>query len=293
MNSINFNDPYGFSKERSDPLKISNIDVSNIVYSKIKRTTNKKIILLKYNKTNFVFQTPTLLMMPKSSLTSLEIALVSKEKSKVNKFINFLNNLEKKVKMDAKSSSEEWFDLMNNTINFQRLIRDSNMYPNGTLKIKLVNTPDFKTKLELNTNGVHKRIDASQIPEHSWCKMILECYAIWINSDNDFGIFLRPILLSFTPREDTLYNYNFVDSDSDNDVDVLDTEITSHLNMTTSNVFIKPHNNTQIDIETLVNHLELETSQSSSSVNSKDVRSVLNDNIIQNDIISTSSSDED
>lgn len=340
MNSINFN----------QPLKVSNIDVNNIVYSKIKKASNKKIILTKYNRDNFVFQTPTLLTLPRTSTTSLEIALVGKEKGKVNKFTNFLNNLERKIKSDAQQNASEWFNLMNNTINFQRLARDSDTYQSGTLKIKLVNTPDFKTRLELNVNGFHKKIDYSQIPEHSWCKMILECYAIWINPENDFGIFLRPILLSFTQREDTLYNYNFVDSESDNELDVLDTEITSHLNMTTisshvgpnivgpnivgpngvgsngvgsnivgsnivgsngvgsnvvdsntvtnSSVFIKPYKNnletaSQVDIETLVNHLELETTQSNSTVSSKEIRNVLDDNMVQNDIISTSSSSED
>ena len=336
MNSINFN----------QPLKISNIDVNNIVYSKIKKASNKKIILTKYNRDNFVFQTPTLLTLPKTSTTSLEIALVGKEKGKVNKFTNFLNNLERKVKLDAQMNAPEWFNLLNNTINFQRLARDSDNYQYGTLKIKLINTPDFKTRLELNVNGVHKKIDYSQIPEYSWCKMILECYAIWINPENDFGIFLRPILLSFTQREDILYNYNFVDSESDNELDVLDTEITSHLNMTTmsshvlgsnvvglngvgpnvvgsngvgpnvvgsnvvgpnvvgsnevtnSSIFIKPYKNnidtaSQVDIETLVNHLELETSQSNSTVSSKDIRNVLDDNMVQNDIISSDSSSDD
>ena len=282
MNIVNFN----------EPLKISNIDVDNLVYSKLKRTSSKKVILTKYGKNNFVFQTPTLMTIPKLSTTSLEIALVGKEKGKVNKFINFLNNLERKIKLDAQSNPNEWFDLNTNTINFQRLVRDSDVYQTGTLKIKFVNTPDFKTKLELNTNGVHKKISYEQIPEYSWCKMILECYAIWINQDNDFGIFLRPILLSFTHRTDMIYNYNFVDSDSDNDVDVLDTEITSHLNMTasnvsTTNIFVKPQKNTQLDIDTLVNHLELETSISSSS----DKRTL--DNMVQNDIISTSSSNSD
>ena len=44
--------------------------------------------------------------------------------------------------------------------------------------------------------------------------MILEVYAVWINSNNDFGIFLRPVLISFSAREE-LYNYRFVESDEE------------------------------------------------------------------------------
>lgn len=330
----------------NEPLKISNVNVDNIVYSKFKKSNDKKIILTKYNKLNFVFQTPTLLTLPKTSNTSLEVALVGKEKSKVARFLTFLNNLEKKVKIDAQMNAETWFDVNINTINFQKLVRESDNYSTGTLKLKLVNTPDFKTRLELNTNGVHKRIDYENIPSQSWCKMILECYAVWINSDNDFGIFLRPVLLSFTQRQENLYNYNFVDSDSDNEADVLDTEITSHLNMSSTNTniiynnLISPHmldivddsssdenitadiniietqndanlkksstseskspikdndnkddifinmNSSKTDIEKLVNHLELETTVSSNKMK----HALEDDDLVQNDIISTSSS---
>jgi hypothetical protein len=307
----------------NEPLKISNIDVNNLVYSKIKKSNNKKIILTKYNKLNFVFQTPTLLTLPRTSTTSIEVALVGKEKSKVNRFLNFLNKLEMRIKSDAQEYVDKWFDLNNNNINFQNIVRESDVYSTGTIKLKLIDTHDFKTKLELNTNGYHKRINNENIPTQSWCKMILECYAIWINSDNDFGIFFRPILMSFTPKQDNLYNYNFIDSDSDNEMDVLDTEITSRLNPSVmvpvnnellhvmdnidqSSSIDEPYPNiintnedklfininpNKLDIETLVNHLELENS--SSTISSRKIKNALEeDNLVQNDIISTSSSDE-
>jgi hypothetical protein len=60
--------------------------------------------------------------------------------------------------------------------------------------------------------------------------MLLECYAIWINSNNDFGIFLRPIIISFTPKEKEIYNYGFLsDSDDENLGDIPDTEINNNI----------------------------------------------------------------
>ena len=52
--------------------------------------------------------------------------------------------------------------------------------------------------------------------------MILEVYAIWINK-NGFGLFLRPILVSFKPFDKIEYNYKFID-ESDNE-DVINTVI--------------------------------------------------------------------
>ena len=72
------------------------------------------------------------------------------------------------------------------------------------------------------------------IPEDSWCKMILECYAVWINTNNDFGIFFRPILISFIPKQKEIYNYKFVqdsDSEEENEFDIPDTEINNNIFM--------------------------------------------------------------
>ena len=68
--------------------------------------------------------------------------------------------------------------------------------------------------------------------------MILECYAIWINSNNDFGLFFRPVLLSFNLKEKDIYNYKFIESDED-EIDIPDTEI-NH------NIFMKGDSNTKL-----------------------------------------------
>ena len=45
-----------------------------------------------------------------------------------------------------------------------------------------------------------------EINKDCWLKCILEIYAIWIN-ENGFGLFIRPILLSFKPSMKISYNY--------------------------------------------------------------------------------------
>jgi len=265
-----------------EPFKINNIDFNKIVYPKDRSNNKKKIILIKYNDKsklkNFVFQTPTLLNIGKAQIFNgyheIELALVGKEKNSVNDFIYFLNELENKIKIDAQSYASNWFNITdkNQTINFQKIIRESENYSSGTIKIKIIKNNDFETVLQQNNS---KKISVDSIPEDCWCKMILECYAIWINSNNDFGIFLRPILISFTPKE--TYNYKFIeDSEEGDDFDVPDTEVNN-------NIFMNIHNNfknktsadstSQLDVNNLIKNLQedFEISTESERIDNLDI----------------------
>jgi hypothetical protein len=259
-----------------EPFKMNNIDFSKIVYPKDRSNEKKKIVLIKYNEKgklkNFVFQTPTLLNIGKAQMFNgyheIELALVGKEKDRVNSFINFLTELELKIKSDARFHASNWFNITdeNQTINFQKIIRESEDFKTGTIKVKIIKNNDFETLLQQNNS---KKIGVDSIPEDSWTKMILECYAIWINSNNDFGIFLRPILISFTPKE--TYNYKFIeDSDEENDFDVPDTDVNnnvfmniSHDNKIKSNV----ESTSQLEVDNLIRDLQADLEKTTESDN--------------------------
>jgi hypothetical protein len=259
-----------------EPFKINNIDFSKIVYPKDRANDKKKIVLIKYNEKgklkNFVFQTPTLLNIGSAQIFNgyheIELALVGKEKDRVNSFVDFLNKLESKIKLDAKSYASNWFNITdeNQTINFQKIIRESEDYPSGTIKVKVIKNNDFETVLQQNNS---KRISVDSIPEESWTKMILECYAIWINSNNDFGIFLRPILISFTPKE--TYNYKFIeDSDEGDEFDVPDTEVNNNIFMNINqNCKIKSNEDStsQLEVDNLIRDLQADFQNSTESDN--------------------------
>ena len=245
-----------------EPYKINSIDLNNLVYPKFKLHNNKKIILIKYNDQNklknLVFQTPTILNLYEPShydnYSDIEIALHGKENNKVNYFIEFLNKLEDKIKNDATFYSNEWFNFNNkkSIINLQKIIRKSDNYKNGTFKLKILKNNDFETLLQINNS---KKINITDIKKNSWCKMLLECYAVWINSNNDFGVYLRPILISFSIKD---YNYNLIqDSEDEEDYNIPETEI--------NNIFIKQkinnNNNdnctSQLEINELINKIHL------------------------------------
>ena len=281
-----------------EPLNINNIDLNKIVYPKSRSNNNKKIILLKYNDRgklkNFVFQTPTLLNLFKaqelSSYSEIEVALSGKEDYKIRNFLIFLNNLEKKIKEDAQTNFSSWFDINKDLqmINLQKIIRESDDHKNGTIKLKILNNNDFQTNLQINNN---KNISINDIPEDSWCKMILECYAIWINSNNDFGLFLRPILISFSPKE--IYNYKFVDeSDEEYEFNIPDTEINNNIFMKINTLPKTRYCNstTQLEINELVKNLDkdkIETSEFNNLPNPEVIDFKINNNFFND----TASSD--
>jgi hypothetical protein len=216
------------------PYRISEIDINNICYTDIKVNNKKTIVYLKYNDNNklknIVFQTPTFLStyLPqiKNDIYELDVPLMGKEQNKINKFINFLESVDKKIIKDAKNNNK-WFEKFANvkSMKYQRIIRDATdkNNKNGIIRLKLLRTNDFESIIQYNNN----RIEIEEINRDCWLKCILELYAIWIN-ENGFGIFIRPVLLSLKPCPKINYNYKLIEdsdeaSEAEQAFDVVDT----------------------------------------------------------------------
>jgi hypothetical protein len=268
-----------------EPLRISEIDLNKIVYTKIKNVSNKKVILIKYNDKNkhknFVFQTPTLINLFKPTMSegyaNIEVALT--EKNTCSNFIDFINKLEKKVKEDATYYANNWFNSseQNQTINYQKIIRESTNYEKGVLKLKLLKNNDFETIVQLSNN---KRIDIADIPEDYNCKILLELFAVWINPNNNFGVFLRPVLVSFEPRNN-LYNYRLIDDMEDME-DIQDNILETEVNM---NLFIKPNEvvnkNEQMfdDSTSQIDLVNLLQNKPTTNIDANIIKEIMNDSI--------------
>ena len=218
-----------------EPYRLSNICLENIVYTNVKQTDKKKIILIKYqDKTklrNLVFQTPTLLNInePKLFLKDnmgygeIEVALYNTDNNKINKLLNFFKSLSSKINDDAVNNID-WF---NNDLplHFQKIVRKSDTFKNGILKLKLLKSSNFETIIQKNNK---QKIKMESLSGNTLIKMLLEVYAVWINTNNDFGVFLRPILVSCNKDN---YNYKFIpDSDEeDEDDEIPDTEVNNNI----------------------------------------------------------------
>lgn len=255
------------------PLKLSEINFDNIVYKDIKSNSKKTVIFLKYKKnnnlTNFVIQTPTFLNINEpiknKNYYELEIPIYGKKQNKINEFADFFNKLDEKIMYDARIHSNKWFSNFEiNEINYQKTIRESvNLkYKNGIFKIKVLNNIDFKTIVQLNNTD---KININDAPRNSWIKLIFEIHALWINS-NGFGIFLKPIIISFTPIEKKIYKFL---EDSDEEIDnIMDSE---------NDIFLKGTNNNINNLESsnlrLHDSLEVSTKIEYSSTSSEEEHS--------------------
>ena len=245
------------------PFKTSDIDFENIVYKDIKSNSKKTVVFLKYKKKNslknLAIQTPTFLNIntpvPNGNYWDLEVPLHGKKNNKVNEFVKFLKKLDEKIIYDARINSSRWFQNFDtDEINYQEIIRDANdkRFSNGMIRLKLIKNNDFQTLVQLNNKDY---IEIDKIPRNSWVKMILEIHAIWINK-NGFGIFLKPVLISFNPIE--INRYKFIEDSEDEVDDVIDSE----------SIFIKSkNNNSTTDMET--SNLKLDVINDSLEVDSK------------------------
>jgi hypothetical protein len=254
------------------PYRISEIDVNNICYTDIKVNSKKTIIYMKYSDNNklknIVFQTPTFistnLVQCKNNIYELDVPLIGKETNKIDKFINFLNALDKKIIKDARNNNK-WFENFADvkTMKYQRIIRDATdkNNTNGVIRLKLLKTNDFETIIHNNNS----KINIEEINKDSWLKCILEVYAIWINP-NGFGLFIRPILLSLKPCTRINYNYKLIEDSDEADEDVnIDT-------IQDNSIFIRSEN----DITSSVLEMPKNTPSSEEPVQINDFEDALN-----------------
>lgn len=256
------------------PYRISEIDLDKILYTEVKEGKNKKVIYLKYdNESNdhLSFQTTSLYnlesLKEKKGFYELDIPLFGENLQKVNQLKNFLKELDKKIIDDARKNSKKWFKGMKN-ITYKSVIRSSNNkskeFENGVLRIKIT---EKNNNSPILIDGTGKNINITDIKENSNIKMILECYAIWI-TDNGFGLYLKPVLMSFIEKKKIIkYEYQLLDdSEEENEPieDVIDTEV----NPNSQSAFID---------EVFENFSDEETSQIELPKNLKIVRNTIDE----------------
>jgi len=257
-------------------LRIHEIDLKKINYLKVKDIDSKKQIFIEYEKKPLVFQCPSLLntnlpIKITDDYYELEIPLITQENNKQNSLINFLKNIDSKIVQDANNNVKLWFNENKMSYFFKTIVKDSETYKEGTIKLKIIKTIKFESILFLENN---KRINIKDIPKDSWVKILLEFHSIIINNENKtFYLFLRPHAFSFNEKKVKL-NYNFLE-DSDSGDEIPDSDINNlFLKQTKNNKSIKineDQTSSQInyDIKKLKN-LELNTNSNFSSTSSSE-----------------------
>ena len=195
----------------------------------------KKQIYIDYENKPLVFQCPTLLndnlpIKITDDYYELEIPLITQEKNKQNSLIEFLKNIDSKISEDANNNVKLWFNENNMSYFFKTIVKDSEKYKKGSIKLKIIKTIKFESILLEN----NKQININDIQKDWWVKILLEIHSIIINHDNKtFYLFIRPHAFSFKNKEITS-NYNFLE-DSDSNEEIPDSDI--------NNLFLKQSNN--------------------------------------------------
>lgn len=268
-----------------NPFNYLDINVNNIIYKNIKESNNKKIIFVKYNNnlTNFVFQVPTLNNKIIVNNNELDINISCKNNNKSSSLNTYFDKLDNKVIEDAKKNNVVWFDHLKDKtdINYHYIVTNNNSF-----KVKCINSSEFSTSLYLNDET---KINLENIPNNGTFKIILEFYAIWINNNN-FGILLRPIVLSFYPDYKIEYNYKFLDTEIDNELDsdnILANKLCDILNNNSKKII----NINQEEKE--INYINIINSEEKKNIlnNTSDESDILN-NTSQNNNILNNTSDE-
>jgi len=215
-------------------LRLQEINLNKINYFKIKNLDSKKQIYIDYENKPLVFQCPTLLndnlpIKITDDYYELEIPLITQEKNKQNSLIDFLKNLDSKIIQDANNNVKLWFNENKMSYFFKTIVKDSEKYKKGTIKLKIIKTIKFESILLEN----NKKINIKDVLKDSWVKILLEIHSIIINNENKtFYLFLRPHAFSFKDKE-IKSNYNFLE-DSDSNEEIPDSDI--------NNLFLKQTN---------------------------------------------------
>ena len=210
---------------------IEDINPDNIIYNDIKSKEDKTAIVMKYRDksilSDIIFQTPSLINLKiinkRKNYFELIVPLYGKKQNKIKNFIKFAEKLDKKIVYDAQINSSAWFT-DKNTYRYKKTIK-KNIHSeidldeiktkkdcgninlnNGFLKVKIIGheydheikdkSKSFSTTLMYEK----KNITISEIPDKSWVKLIVQLDSLYINNNN-FEIFVKPILINFTDFE--------------------------------------------------------------------------------------------
>lgn len=208
-------------------LDMDKVSVDNLIYLialQDSQCESKQYIPLRYKNnskiSNLIVQSPTLtnvkFIKNKKNYNELFIPLSGKKEKKIEKFIELIEDIEKKIIYDAQINSSIWFPeekrnkfslIKSISKNLPEQFKNYKESPkfnkkiiekiNGYLKLKIYNDNINKTTLQLDG----KIISIDQIPDESWIKVILEFSSIYI-SKNNFKLLIKPLLISFTSISD-------------------------------------------------------------------------------------------
>lgn len=197
-------------------LTPSEVNFDNVNYSSPTNFPGGKLVYLNYNdeqneKVPFLIRSPTLdcrtgLKIWKDSNADI-LLTVPKEHKLTDAFGDCLDSLDSKILLDSKRYCNEWFkkkkcsdDELLNNLNKSLKSNDNN---SSNIKLKLLKKDNTWIPEVYNKNRVISTPEKEIIPN---CSMdcIIQCYAIHIRKDNNYGIIFRLVQAKVYPPKNII-----------------------------------------------------------------------------------------
>lgn len=206
------------------PYKINDINLDRIA-TKEHHRKNKLIVKIYYKPnrsrhTDFLFQTPEILLKKsikynnKKGNYELNIPFLGKKQTQIDKFLEFIVDLEKKV-IEIIKKHKEWFS--NNNINFKSILR----YPDS--KDDLYKYIRLKIDSDTLITKKGSNIDLNNLQKDFYVKCILKVSFIYVK-DSFATINIYPKLIDLRDKKEDLKFASESENESSIDSNELTTE---------------------------------------------------------------------
>lgn len=225
--------------------KPDEIDFDKITYSKpVDYNRNISSIYISYDKNPLLVQLPGLFCADgiekvnnRSISHELLLTLNSSSDAKTNSIKTFLENLDRKLIVDAKTKYS-WGENAGK-LTYKVIVRQSNndnpLYDNGVLKIKFIKSNGFNTMVyNSNREVVPESHYHDTFNDNCYVSMILEFVSLWKNKSGVFGVYIRPHQVRVKyglPPTNILPEYSFANRSSESSESpesILDSEREAH-----------------------------------------------------------------
>lgn len=240
------------------PYNIKDINLNNIIFSKLLDKNFKRSVLLKYNKgnrmTKFLIQTPELKIIDlykRENVVTLVLG-VSENNKNINNFVKFWSLLDNHI-IDVAKNNSNWF--YSNNVKFKGSIRNDGEYNEPYIKLKL--NANLLNKIKVSYDKQTQIRSFSDLEKDQTIKLVLDLYGLWINS-NGFGLYSTPVVIDIRETNDITLNES-----SDEYDEMIDTEInpiseTSILNLNTNTEVSEINERFSSEMDSVSNLIELE-----------------------------------
>ena len=243
------------------PYNIKDLNLNNIIFSKLLDKKSKRSVLLKYTKgnrlTKFLIQTPEVKILDlykKGNIVTLVLSM-SEVNDKINNFVKFWSLLDHHI-INVARNNGNWF--YSNNVKFKGSIRNDEDYNEPYIKLKL--NANLLNKIKVSYDKQTQMRSFSDLEKNQTIKLVLDLYGLWINS-NGFGLYMKPVVIDIRETSEITLNES-----SDEDEEIIDTEInpiseTSVLNLNTEVSEVNERLSSEMDSVTNLIELEIEDIQ--------------------------------